>query len=854
MTNPFHIMTHLCYKRPLSPVFIFLSLLLNFDVAAQEPAGSAVGAAIQASPPIQIPVHRAHTAHQELPTIPREKIFVHTDRSFYITGDICWCRLYCVDAASHTPIDLSKLAYLELLDRDNKSVLQAKVLLDKGEGHASFFLPATLHSGYYELRAYTNWMKNEGPAAFFEKTITVVNTFKNLAPPTITNHSDPDHPNSNYPDSNHPNPDQPGIPKPAASYHIKFFPEGGHLITGLRSKLAFELTDPNGKGAEGQGWILNEKNDTLASLTPLRYGLGHFFFTPLAGHTYIAAIRLPEGTTLRQPLPTPLTEGYICRFNDQDQQRLSIIIYASHGVSGLQTSTASPANNIYLAIQKGTQPASQTLTALIMGDSASFDIDKKDLGEGISRFTLLDAGRHPICERLFCIPPTRQLQIAAATDRQQYGIREKIRLSISSNNKKGDTVASDLSIAVYRLDSLQPDPREEMDIFTWLWLGSELKGNIEMPGSYFYEDLPHAAEVLDDLVLTHARIKPADSWSFPPECSGHIISGRVTDRVTGAPAKGVFAFLSAPGTQFQFAGSLTDTAGKFIFDLKDFYGTEGILVYTDTRDSSNYKIEIFNPFSELYDTDSLPPFYLDPALSHALAEVNLNMQVRNIYTPDSLKKITAPSRDSFRFYGPPDHTYLLDDYVRFSTMEEVLREYVDQINVDKWQGRLHLSMLNEPVHRFFEDNNNTLVLLDGIPVPDDKIFSYDPLKIKKLEIIPHQYILGPITFSGIASFTTYNGNYEGLELDSRSLQIDYDGLQLQQQFYSPAYNMDQQTFSHLPDFRDLLWWNDRIHTNTQTKNGYEFYSSDLPGKYLIVIQGLTADGMTGARYLPFEVK
>jgi hypothetical protein len=706
--------------------------------------------------------------------------------------------------------------------------MQVKAPLEKGEGYASLFLPSTLNSGFYKLRAYTNWMKNDGPASFFEKTLTIVNTFKNLTPPATAGL-----------------PASPGPTARPSSYHIEFFPEGGNLVNGLPSKVAFQLMDANEKGAEGRGWVLDEKNDTLETFAPLQHGLGNFLFTPLEGHSYTAAVQLPDGVAIRQPLPTPLDQGYVCRFNDLHKQRLSVKVYISHGV---------PGGNVYLTIQKEQQPVGQTLTASVIGDSASFDIDKKDLGEGISRFILLDAGHRPVCERLYCIRPSRQLQIEAATDRRQYGIREKVRLSVTAGDKREHTAAPGLSIAVYRLDSLRQDPRDEMDILTYLWLGTELTGKIEAPGSYFYGDPPHAEEALDNLVLTHSRTNLSSSFPFPPERRGHIISGRVTDRVTGAPVKGVFTFLSAPGTQFQFAGSLTDTAGKFIFDIKDFYGTEGILIYTDTRDSNTYKIEIFNPFSELYNSDTLPPFRLSPDHNAALAQLSLDMQVRNIYTSDSLKKFTPPSRDSFRFYGPPDHTYLLDDYVRFSTMEEVLREYVDPINVDKWQGRLHVSMLNEPVHRFFEDNNNTLVLLDGIPVPDDKIFSYDPIKVKKLEIIPHQYILGPITFSGIASFTTYNGNYEGLEMDSRSLQIDYDGLQWQRKFYSPVYSTPQEAASRLPDFRDLLWWGQNIHLVGGEKKEYDFYTADLPGKYLVVIQGLTADGMAGAQYLQFEVK
>src|SRR5580692_10444598 len=138
-------------------------------------------------------------------TVLEEKVFVHTDKPFYMAGEILWCKLYCVEGSSHTPLDVSKVAYLELVDKDNKPVLQGKVLLEKGEGQGSFYLPPSLNSGGYTLRAYTNWMKNLGPGSFFERPVTIVNSFKRL----------------------------PGVgavsAAHAAPYFVGFFPEGGNL-------------------------------------------------------------------------------------------------------------------------------------------------------------------------------------------------------------------------------------------------------------------------------------------------------------------------------------------------------------------------------------------------------------------------------------------------------------------------------------------------------------------------------------------------------------------------------------------------------------------------------------------------
>ena len=60
-------------------------------------------------------------------SVLQEKLYMHVDRNFYLAGEIVWCKLYVVDATFHQPLDLSKLAYVEVLDQNNISVLQAKM-------------------------------------------------------------------------------------------------------------------------------------------------------------------------------------------------------------------------------------------------------------------------------------------------------------------------------------------------------------------------------------------------------------------------------------------------------------------------------------------------------------------------------------------------------------------------------------------------------------------------------------------------------------------------------------------------------------------------------------------------------
>ena len=91
---------------------------------------------------------------------PQEKLFVHMDKTFYLAGETIWFKVYVVDAASHRPMDVSSLSYIEVLNKEDKSVLRARVSMTSGYGNGFLVIPGFLNSGNYILRGYTNWMKN----------------------------------------------------------------------------------------------------------------------------------------------------------------------------------------------------------------------------------------------------------------------------------------------------------------------------------------------------------------------------------------------------------------------------------------------------------------------------------------------------------------------------------------------------------------------------------------------------------------------------------------------------------------------------------------------------------------------
>ncbi len=747
----------------------------------------------------------------------QEKIYMHTDKNFYLAGEIIWFKLYTVDASFHTPLDLSKVAYVELLDNANRPVIQAKIALNDGAGNGSLYVPVVLNSGSYKIRAYTKWMKNYSADYFFEKPLTVVNSQKAYDIPVL---------------------------EKTMQYDVQFFPEGGNLVQNIQSNIGFKAVDQNGKGIPCSGAIVYDDKDTVAKFNTEKFGIGSFSFTPLAGGRYRAVIKPLNAPAFSQELPQVFKEGYVMSVNGTDSNQLTVTVHCN----------IASANEAYLFVHtRGS--VRLAVAGQIKNETVTFPVDKNKLNDGISHFTVFTGSRQPVCERLYFKEPAQKLHISVNTDQSAYATRKKVTVNISAGTSDTKAISADLSMTVYRIDSLQT--LDENTISSYLWLTSDLKGTIEYPGYYFNNSGKEISKALDNLMLTQGwrRFRWEDVmkdatpfFEYPPEYNGHIISGKIVDARTGSKAAEIMGYLSVPAGRSLFSPALSDSNGRVSFEMRNMYGSSEIVVQTDATTDSMYRVEIANPFSEKYSPVKLPGYVLPENYLDNLLDQSIGMQVQNIYTGERMQQFYL-NEDTTAFYLNADWKYLLDNYTRFTTMEEVLREYVILVNVRKKQGQYHLYSYDEPGKRVFE--NDPLVLLDGIPIFDfNKFMNYDPLKLRKLEVLTRKYFLGSTSYNGVLNWSTYKGDFNSYELDSHATVLDYEGLQLQRQFYAPVYDNISQVSSHLPDFRNVLYWAPKIITGRQQS----FYTSDVPGKYVVVLQGLSRDGSCGSGMTTFEVK
>ncbi|MEJ0083185.1 MAG: hypothetical protein WDM78_20060 [Puia sp.] len=181
-----------------------------------------------------------------------------------------------------------------------------------------------------------------------------------------------------------------------------------------------------------------------------------------------------------------------------------------------------------------------------------------------------------------------------------------------------------------------------------------------------------------------------------------MVNARITDRITGKPLENQGVYLAGPAIKSQLAGSLSNKNGQLLFDLPHLLGSNVIVLQAENRTDSNYRIDVSNPFSEKYSSGYYPPFKMNSTLKTDLQFYNIGTQVQNVYLLSTLIKFKAPVySDSTSFYGEPDKKFFLDDYTRFNTMEEVVREYITGVSVHHGRDRFTFRVMDDPQKIFF---------------------------------------------------------------------------------------------------------------------------------------------------------
>jgi hypothetical protein len=340
---------------------------------------------------------------------------------------------------------------------------------------------------------------------------------------------------------------------------LQFLPEGGNLVSGLKSTVGFKALSEDGKGAPVLGGIYDGKGNEVASFAATHNGMGSFDFTPAAGETYTAKILKPVSKLVA--FPKIAAAGTVMHISNPEQgDNLTVKL------AGLDKLSADSACYL-IGTSRGVVYYSQKVEL----NKPDIAIAKSMFPSGIARFTLFK-GKTPLNERAVFIDNHDQLNISIKPNKTAYNKRDSVGLEIEVKDKSGFPVKGSFSLAVTDDTQVKADSIGNFNITTGLLLNAELKGHVENAGYYLNRKDKQAWEALDNLVLTQgwtgydwkdifAPIKKQPKFEVEKEFK---VTGIVTN-LSKKPVPNSQVVISSQKPSF-VATTVTDVNGRYVFN------------------------------------------------------------------------------------------------------------------------------------------------------------------------------------------------------------------------------------------------------------------------------------------------
>lgn len=397
------------------------------------------------------------------------------------------------------------------------------------------------------------------------------------------------------------------------------------------------------------------------------------------------------------------------------------------------------------------------------------------------------------------------------SDKQEYTSREKVNLKIVATDISGKPLESDLSVAIAKSGIVDSGEQTE-------------KGPEELQRALSMNTKSEVAEYL-------------------PELEGHLIYGIIRLKETGEPLKNIGISLSYVGKVARCQFSNTNGKGEFYFVVRE-PGTSEIVIQPLEPDITGYYIDLKQSFNSNFSNYQPSLFKIDSTNIDKINNAVISMQINNLYEPFRQKIQLAGKKVIPDFYGNPENTILMADYIELSTIREVVKEIIPNVYTLKQNGKLELKLINKLQSLPFE--NKPLVLVDGVPMYDfEKVLVINSKEIERADVVNKRYFFSEYVFDGILSFVTKIGNLSAMEFDNTIFRQVYEGCHIKEEFYSPEYSTDSLKSGRIPDYRNTLYWGPGKHTDKEGTTYVEFYTSDESSDYTIVVRGISADGKKG---------
>lgn len=869
----------------------------------------------------------------------QEKVYLHMDNRSYFIGDTLFFKAYVFTANTHRLTRISQVLYVELLNEKGIEVDHKKLKIEGGLCDGSFILNDNYRTGYYEIRAYTRYMLNWGNEPMPWINIHESIPEKKLHPYAITEkqrlnatqsphtfleevYPTPIWQQSIVTDANYcqfsrvfpvyTRPEKAGeykremewypmhtalaFPKEteeelrADSLYINFYPEGGALVAGLKSRVAIEVYDQWGREKVISGYVTEGKNskNIISTFTTGQRGRSTFIISPESGKQYYAHV-IYKDKNYNYQLPEVKPKGFVLR----------VIPPIGDGNASFLVNSSQTENTTigWTLLCRGVLNAFDTLN-ITGGIEKHIDIERIRLIPGVNQLTLFDMQGDILAERLFFVLPSHKRPSIKLITQIPDTLKpfEKVTLSFQSQNKDKKPTQTHFSISV--TDATERGTTfDTSDLCSELLLSSDLKGFIKDVDSYFsHTNDTIMADDIDLLMLIQgwrryewksmAGILPY-TQRYAPE-RGLIIDGRV---VTDIVSMNDFA----DATKYKTIGNLAmhvemndpyitlsdtfcvDSLGRFYIDLKrDFFGEVPMSITLGEIEEKKKTKGIFNRLKFAY-----------PIIDRVFSPSTTPYNYYQCHTPEDDCLLTITQTHDWKDDVEIDNIDIKKRRKRTSEINydypDIVIDYYKEWNTTIDRGIPLANYYNcnnyycsededsEEMSRVSNENNEIRIhyslgrsrLWGRVARMSDSIFTYDEgrktnyqvyLMPKTINVytnlVSRQPMGTPIdSNTDTRAYVIWKPEYQKRSLSPKTapymlkngVRHTYcEGYSRVVSFYHRDYSEEE--LLDTTDYRRTLYWNPSITTSVTGKAQISFYNNARTTPLHIRIEGITCDG------------
>ena len=790
---------------------------------------------------------------------PQEKVYLHLDNTAYFQGETIWFAANVVNASTLDEA-ASKVLYVELLSPTGVVLKQQKLKVVDGRCHGSFALIDTsvreavekrgavnLPSGYYQIRAYTRAMLNFDEAGIYSRVVPVYampRTDGDYSSPTVLD----------YPLSDDIRPEMQRLEK----LNVTFYPEGGHLISGVPCRIAFKATDENGVGVEIESVV--EKDGTAKSISSQHKGMGYFTHVPDLHAETVKVIC--QGHEYQFRLPEPEPSGCTLMADNSHADHLTVhlsLVNIPDSVLG------------YTLLSAGRLMAFDTITANV--SERNITIDKRPMPAGVSQLTVFGSSGDIYAQRMFFVHndiPYHALDVHFS--KSAYRPFEQIQMRISSPDHQPS-----LPFSVAVRDAMEHGTSYSDDVRTSLLLSSELKGLIEEPAWYFSQ-APEAERTaaLDLLMMVQGwtrhdwrQMAGVEPFKVKHYTEGQLVlDGWAFSRIKEEPLSDVEVNVNlySPDRKLcQKSVVHTDSLGYWSVGLEDFEGRWDLLYTTRQPDDERGKratrvrlgrsckpaVNAYQPI-ETYLPDhtqanALLPVWNADELAFMMPEDvimldEVEVQAERLYVDYGTFHAYDVESECEDIFDEGDYTPDLIDFYRKHNigigldgknwagaaqvitckMDSTGRPVADHANRNMSRERglefIRSILIYDPVH-------NPRVL----PCVRECLSSFSPPHIDPQKT---KFVVIEITYGSFESHKRKTDN---------SRATTFKGYDSPVEFYAPTY--PDGPVQGDKDYRRTIYWNPEMTTDADGVASVSFYNNGYSRSLTVSAEGLTADGV-----------